>query len=367
VELLRDIYKNRRNYFMKKSRPTKKIIYFFLCLAFAAGLAISYPTAAPAQPVIRLMFSHPMPPPPNVSGQACLNWAQRIENQSNGRVKITILPASAMVAQKDQYDALAGGVVDIGSMQYFDPQQFPLGSVITAVPGLSFPSIQARYQVWRELFAKFPEMQKELKGVKVLFMFALAPNSMQFVKKIAVHSPTDIKGMRIAAPPSFFPILRAWGAVEVDIPSGDRYMALDKGAIEGSSLPMGPVAGRRIYEVTKSTVMNTGALPQAVSLIGVNEKVWNRLPSDVQKIFTDNNEYGMIELEKAMVAEEQQGIDAVKKAGQTVVIATPEEYKAWTAPLLPLQNKWAADIEAKGLPAKAVIEEAKRLLSKYNR
>jgi TRAP-type transport system periplasmic protein len=353
---------------MGTKRLSQRLIHFGLFLIFVTALTIGYGTPAPAQPVIKLTLSHNMPTPPHVSGQAFLNWAQRIEQQSNGRVKIVIYPAATLVAPKDQYDALAGGVADMGSLgMYYNPQQFPLGSIITAVAGLSFSNVQARNRVFQELLTKFPEIQVELKGVKVLFMYTLPPNSLQFVKRIAAHSPADIKGMRIAAPAGFFPILRAWGAVEVDIPFTERYMALDKGTIDGSSVPMGPVQGARLYEVTKSTVMNTGALPQAASLVVMNEKTWNRLPPDIKKVFFDNNEYGMLEIDKAILVEEQQGIDSSKRVGHTIVTATPEEYQLWTKPLLPLQERWVAEREAKGKPARAVFEETKRLLAKYGK
>jgi TRAP-type transport system periplasmic protein len=353
---------------MEKKGLSKKLTCVALALISGVVLGIGSSTPAFAQPVIKLTLAHTMPAPPNISGQAWINWSQRIEKQSNGRVKISVYPAGTMIAPKDEYDALAGGVADMGNVDiHFNPQQFPLNSIISILPGLPFPSVQSRYQVWRELYAKFPEMRAELKGLKVLFIYALAPNSLQFVKRVEVHTPADIKGMRIASPPLFFPILRAWGAVEVDIPFTDRYMALEKGTIDGSSLPMAVVHGMRIYEVTKASAMNVGALPQLAAFAVMNEKTWDRLPPDVQKVFTDNNEYGMLEINGALAAEEKQGIDSVTKAGHTIVTATPEEYKLWTKPLLPLQDKWVAEREAKGLPARAVLEETKRLLTKYSK
>jgi TRAP-type transport system periplasmic protein len=353
---------------MGTKRLWKKLTHLGLFLMFIVALTIGYDTPASAQSVIKLTLAHHYPAPPSVVGQAFLNWAQRIEQQSNGRVKIAIYPAATLIVPKDQYDALAGGVADMGVLSmHFNPQHFQLGSIIYGVVGLSFPNIQVRDRVFQELLAKFPEMRAELKGVKVLFMVCQPPNCLQFVKRMAVHSPADIKGLRIAAPAGYFPILRAWGAVEVDIPFTERYMALDKGTIDGSSLPMTGSHGVRLFEVTKSTVMNTGALPQAVSPIVMNEKAWNRLPPDIKKVFTDNNEYGMLEIDKAVLVEEQQGIDSSKKAGHTIVTATPEEYQLWNKPLLPLQEKWVAEREAKGKPARAVLEETKRLLVKYGK
>lgn len=348
----------------------KKRYYRDLCLVLALTvvvlLVLGNRTAAFGQSVIKLTFAHHAPPAPHLAGQAYANWAQRIEKATNDRVKMLIYPASSLIAQKDQYEAMTGGIADIGQLDMvFNPKQFPLNSVLIEPPGLAFPNSAVRNRVWRDLWAKFPEMQAELKGVKALFMYDSPINSLQFVQKKAVRTPGDMKGMRVASGALLFPILRAWGAVEVDIPFSERYMALDKGAVDGSFCPVAYSGGFRLYEVTKSTTLNVGAIPTMSTFFVVNEKIWNRLPPDIQKVFMDNSDYGMTEIDKAFALDEQHGLDLAKKAGHIVIKTTPEEYELWTKPLLPLQDKWVAVREAKGLPARAVMEETKRLLAKY--
>lgn len=83
--------------------------------------------------------------------------------------------------------------------------------------------------------------------------------------------------------------------------------------------------------------------------------------------FTDNNGFGMAEMNRAVTSQEKQGVEDVTKAGHTIATATPEEYRLWTEPLLPLQDKWITELEAKCLPARPVLVETKLLLTKYGR
>jgi hypothetical protein len=48
-----------------------------------------------------------------------------------------------------------------------------------------------------------------------------------------------------------------------------------------------------------------------------------------------------------------------------VLELTPEETKRWKKICKPIWDKWVGDIEKKGLPGKAILEETQRLAAKY--
>jgi hypothetical protein len=43
------------------------------------------------------------------------------------------------------------------------------------------------------------------------------------------------------------------------------------------------------------------------------------------------------------------------------------ELERWTSAVQPVYDKWTAKMEAKGLPGKAILEDARRLVKKYSR
>jgi TRAP-type C4-dicarboxylate transport system substrate-binding protein len=56
-----------------------------------------------------------------------------------------------------------------------------------------------------------------------------------------------------------------------------------------------------------------------------------------------------------------------KEMGHQIYQPTAEEMKLWRQAVQPVHEKWIADTEAKGLPARAVYEEAKRLIKEYGK
>ncbi len=325
------------------------------------------PTAAPTtEPpeVIELSFAH-QTPPTGGGGIQFDNWARRIEEQTQGRVKITIYPASSLVGPMDQIDSLLGGICDIGQVNTLFNPQLSLHSVLLQ-PGLDLPPFEdymAKTRLWQGLYEKFPEMQAEFEGFKPLFLFENTPNSLQFVERVEVHTPADLEGMRIGTGALFLPVLEAWGATPIDNPFTDRYLALDKGIIDGSFAPLATMNIMKIPEVTNAVALNLGALGRENSFVAMNENVWNSLPPDIQQVFMDNWEPTVKEFSESQFVDDQQAMDAYAKDDKLVITATPEEYELWTEPLLPLLDEWVQTMEAKGLPAGAVLEEAQRILA----
>ena len=190
---------------------------------------------------------------------------------------------------------------------------------------------------------------------------------MQFVDKREVHLPEDIKGLRIATGGGFLPILAAWPCTPVDVPFSERYLALEKGTVDGSFIMFGGFHSMKFYEVTKSLVYNMAAIPQATSPLVSSEAAWNDLPADIQQIFLDSIDYGMTTTWQHNNEEEEAGMQDAIDHGLLMYECTPEEYQVWTELLLPIRDEWIAKKEADGLPGKAIVEEAERLHAQYSK
>ena len=92
----------------------------------------------------------------------------------------------------------------------------------------------------------------------------------------------------------------------------------------------------------------------------------SRLPPDIQQIFEDLSPWLGQALIQADNGYEAMVIGKAKELGHAMTIPTPQEMQLWKNAVQPVHDKWIADTEAKGLPAKAVYEEAKRLIKEYN-
>ncbi len=98
----------------------------------------------------------------------------------------------------------------------------------------------------------------------------------------AVKSPEDFKGKKIRVFPPFIPLIKSLGAVPINLPMGDIYTAMERGAVDGFVMTnSGFVSDFSWHEVTKHVYEYP--LYQATAVILVNPKKWNTLPADVQK------------------------------------------------------------------------------------
>ena len=57
----------------------------------------------------------------------------------------------------------------------------------------------------------------------------------------------------------------------------------------------------------------------------------------------------------------------MKEIDVKITYASPEERARWAAVAKPIHDKYIAGLEAKGLPARKVYNEANRLLEKYSK
>jgi len=177
---------------------------------------------APDKP-IELKFAHHIPPKAGVPTML-VAWGKRIEEGTNGRVKITFYPAQSLVKARDFYDACSSGICDFTFAGFaLDTSRFRLSSVHD-LPGLGWPNDKVYNRVAREVYEKFPEIQQETKEVKPIFISHNTPAYLHFTKK-TVRTPAQLKGMKMIAGGSQVVVVKTLGAVPVSMATADKYLA----------------------------------------------------------------------------------------------------------------------------------------------
>lgn len=97
-----------------------------------------------------------------------------------------------------------------------------------------------------------------------------------------VEKPGDFAGKKIRVFPPFIPLIQTLGAAPINLPMGDIYTAMERGAVDGFVMThLGFVKDFSWHEVTKYVVAYP--LYQATAVILVNPSKWNEIPAEVQK------------------------------------------------------------------------------------
>jgi TRAP-type C4-dicarboxylate transport system substrate-binding protein len=232
---------------------------------------------------------------------------------------------------------------------------------------MEYPSMEAGTAIYKKIWDKFPEIRNEFKQVRVYGAEMSPPNHLHFTKKV-VKVPADIKGMKIIAlGGTMAEEMAAMGAAPIDVKVGDLYMSLDRGMAEGVSIHWPVMHGFGILKLTPYHTVFPGGTLMSVDMLLFNQKSWDKLPDDVQKVFLELEPWYTEQVIKMNTGYINMVKGMAKEMGHEIYEPTAEEMELWKQAVQPVRDKWITNTEAKGLPARTVYEEAKRLSEEYRR
>ena len=337
-----------------------------LCLIILPAMFAFAPAFASAPKVIELSFSHTIPPVVPIA-KIYEKWGGMLAERSGGRVKINFYWSQSLLKASELYRGVQTGQTDI---TYYvvglDWGLMPL-NMFTKLGFMGYPSYKAGTEIYHKIYDKFPEIRAEFKGVKMLSSRMAPAYYLHFTKK-KVRVPADLKGMKvISIGGSMAKEMVSMGAAVMDVKVGDMYMSLDRGLAEGISTHWPILHAFGILKLLPYHIMFKGGAAMGPDMLLFNLKKWNSLPPDIRKIFEDLGPWLAETLIKGDSGYEAMVMGKAKEMGHTFITPNPEEIQSWLDAVKPIHEKWIKDTAAKGLPAKAVYEEAKRLIKEYSK
>lgn len=326
------------------------------------AVALSGTLATAQDKPIELKLSHWLPLAHVNHQHVLVPWAEMVEKNSNGKLKITIFPGGVLGKPADHWDMAQNGIVDIAwGTHNYTAGRFPL----TAAFDLPFQTKTAKgasRALW-EYYVK--HLQKEHARVKVLWLQAPPPFHLQMVNK-PVLKPAEFAGLRIrvgGGPVS--DLVKALGGVPVALSVPEGYNALERGIVDGTILPHEALYGFKLAEVTKHHIelrMYTTS-----QFLVMNLAKYNSLPHDLKKVLDEfGGAWGAEFAGAAWDKGELSGIDAANKAGGQFYKLTDEQLQPWREKAAPVVEEWLKAAEAKGLPAKQALGDLRAFIKQYD-
>ncbi len=285
-------------------------------------------------------------------------WARRIEDLSDGRLKINLYPGGELVSPRDQYDAVQKGDIDLSfGLPGYTPGKFPLTSAIR-LPFLVRSAEKGSIVLW-DTYKRF--LQEEYKDVKILWLFCHGPGQLHTTKK-QVKTLDDLKGLRIRTPdPLVSKVLERLGAVPVKKPITEAYDALAEGSVDGVVAPWEVMRPFKFYEYCKyHTIVNLYSMSFFVAM---NKDVYASLPENLRKIIDENSGERMAMASgKAADLEDLKGAKLAMEQGGEIHILSDQEKERWRGIAMSVGGDWVKEMESKGLPGDKVLSHVSELL-----
>jgi len=345
---------------MKKKHNLRLLGILFLVLSITISTSM---TVQAQQPIKYRFYYHASP----TGGQAYFfqDWIKQVKEATKGRLDIAFYPGATLGKPTEAYEMVKSGVVELAVVIIgFFPGQFPLSDVIQ-LPFIDLHNARVASRVYWGLYEKFPQFRAEYPGVKPLALYCDTPTPIGTNKQI--RTMEDMKGLKIRAlTGSPTELLKILGGTPVLMPPGDIYTSMERKVLDGWMISWEACAGHKLYEVTDYYTAANTYQPALAFLM--NPAAWNKLPPDIQKILEKKyigaagSDFCGREFDLTN-GKDMAKVQAMK--GKTIIDLSPAETKRWKESCKPIWEKWVANMEAKGLPGKAVLQETMNLSAKF--
>lgn len=258
-----------------------------LSIAAAIVLATSllWVSAARAETPLRLLGSWNAPNPfvPAIEQV----FTKAIIDASKGEIKIQ-RSGSEVVPTFEQFQPLSAGVFDLAytHMSYHQGAT-GVGMVLEAVK----PDPEKRRELGITQWVD--DFYRKRFGVRVI---AVIPGTgYYFLLREPLGADNTLKGRKIRSNPLFDIIIRDLGGIPVNMGVQDIYTSVQKGVLDGATLPTYIAADYKYNEVMK--FIAGPAFGDSNTVILANAKKFDSLPPNLQKIILDEGRkmerYGM--------------------------------------------------------------------------
>ncbi len=343
-------------------RKTVLALGVSVAVAALAVLGVVAKSAPAQQPItLKMQSTWPTQDPFHVS---FVEWAKKVEEMSNGRLKIDVLPAGAVVPAFELIDAVNRGVLDGG---HGVPAYWFGKTRATSLfgTGPSFGMDAEDLLGWfyygggQEMYAEL--IQKDLRMNVVSWLNGPMPTQPLGWFRNPVKGPQDLRNIKYRTVGLSADLFKELGASVVILPGGEIVPSLERGVIDAaefnnpsSDILLGFGDVRKVY-MTKSFHQPVESLE-----LLMNKTKYDSLPKDLQAIIriavlAESQDFSL-----RMLDSNSKDLQAIRRKG-VKVIPTPKsvldaQLKAWDAiieresknatfkKILDSQRAWAARV-----------------------
>ena len=306
---------------------------------------------------VELKMSHFMPTK-HTQHKVMAAWAKKMEQVTNGKLKVTIFPGGALGKPPQQYDNAVKGITDIAfGLHSYTAGRFPLTSVLR-LPFFVKSGEQGSRVLWK-LYEKY--LKSEFKDAKILWMFCHGPGQIHTTKK-PIKTLEDLKGVKMRTPGAVMSkVLRQLGAVPVTMPITQVYTALERRTVDGVCGPWEVMRPFKFYEKIKySTVAD---IYTQTFFVAMNKGKYESLPADIKKAIDANTgEQMSITAGKAYDAADKPAYELCVKKGIKIYELPKQERERWIKAASGVADAWVKDMAAKGLPGREILDYTEKQL-----
>jgi TRAP-type C4-dicarboxylate transport system substrate-binding protein len=340
-----------------------------VALAAASVVSLALPSAPAAAQQVTLRLQTFLPPVANPVKHFIIPWAQKVEKDSNGRIKIQVFPSMQLGGKAEQLlTQVRDGVVDIAwTLPGFTPGVMPKLEIFE-LPFLH-RSTNATVRSLQEYVPKY--MKKDFEPYHVLLVHNHA--GALFMTRDPINKVEDFKGMKLRAYSRTNAwILEALEAAPLQVALPELAPMLSKGTVNGSILPYEIAPAVKMQDLT--SYFTTLAPPQprlstSIFTFLMNKAKYESLPPDLKKVIDDNSGPHLVDF--AIKTWDQVELDGEKvmhsKPKNKFSSLSAEETAKFKKKVQPVFDRFVKLLDDGGDDGKKILAEVEALEEKYSK
>lgn len=292
-------------------------------------------------------------------------WADNVERDSGGRIKVNRFPSMQLGgAPPELLDQAADGIADVvWTVVGYTPGRYPSTEVFE-LPFMVEDARAASYAYWK-MYEKY--MQEEFSAVRILGTWVHGPGILHTADPVEV--PSDLVGMKIRGGSRLVnQLLELTGATPVGLPVPAVPEALSKGVIDGTTIPWEVTESLKVPElVTNHTEFEGPALYNLTFVLAMNNDAYNNLPDDLKAVIDQNSglEFSIFAGGTQSDADAPARAIAVELGNNIITVSAEDAASEWLPVVAPIYDSWIAEMATKGIDGQARIDEARALMAEY--
>ncbi len=326
-------------------------------LLVCGGIFSDFAGAAEKKPTV-LQYDFWLPPK-TPEWETMLVFYKGLEDATGGAVKVQINPGGTMGKPDGTYQRTIQGTANIGHFNPgFNVGLFPMWEIFHYPIHCPSSEQLARFQI--AMYEK-GYFDKEFANVKITALYNIGSYILFSNKKLTTIE--DLKGFKIRTiGEGWADVCKAVGAVPVSLPTGEMFLALQKGIVDSVANVWDSSHVFKLNEVSK--YVNEMYLMSSTHVEAWNKKSFDALPPAGKKYLEDNWKKFSIDCAKKY--------DELTPGFKKDYLATgpdreigsfsPEEFNKLNKVLKPVWEGWIKERESKGYPAGKAVADLYKMM-----
>ena len=335
-------------------------------LALGAIAAVTMGGTALAQ-TVTLRLHQMLPPQATIPAKALIPWAQKVEAESGGKIKVQLFHAMQLGGAPPQlFDQAKDGIVDLTwTVLGYTPGRFNKTEVFE-LPFMSGSAEQSSRAI-QEYVEKFAA--DEFKDVKLIAVHTHGPGL--FHTKAPVTGLESLRGMKVRGGSRVINnMLTKLGATPVGMPVPAVTEALSKGVIDGTTIPWEVTPSLKVTELVKNHTTFAGkeGLYTQTFAFSMNKASYDKLPPDLKAVIDKNSGVETAAMfGRAMDEGDKAGLAIAQRAGNNIVALDLAETQRWRRTAATVETDWVNEMKGKNIDGAKLVSEARALIAKHSK